>query len=65
MNPLGPVFYKVSCSQEGEGGRGERHHGRGPHQDLQNPADLEIDPTPHGIPAPGKIKEILFTIMCH
>ena len=50
------LFYKVSCSQEGEGGRGERHHGRGPHQDLQDSADLKIDPTPHGIPAPGKIK---------
>ena len=59
MYPLGPVFYKVSCSQEGEGGRGERHHGRGPHQDLQNPADLEIDPTLNGIPAPGKIKKIM------
>ena len=55
----GPLFSKVSCLQEGEGGRGECHHGCGPHQDLQSFADLQTDPSPYRIPAPGTLKKII------
>ena len=59
VSAQGPLIFKASCLQEGEGGRGERHHGRGPHQDLQSSADLQTDPSPHRIPAPGKLGNII------
>ena len=56
-----PLFTRLLFTlQEGEGERGECHHGGGPHQDFQSAADLKTDPSPHRIPALGKVQKIIF-----
>ena len=59
------MLYKVSCLQEGEGEWGKCHYVRGPHPDIQSPANLKTDPTPFRISAPGEHLTASVSVPCN